>query len=92
MTDDPTLGKADGSPSPSQGSGQPMVFSGGPYSDYTVHSETGVDLALLRSNLKLTATERWEQNARALELVEAFREAGCVRRQRDVAKAERSQG
>jgi hypothetical protein len=53
-----------------------MEFHG----DEKVQSESGVDLTLLRHNLHLTVTERWEQHFRALRMVEAFREAGRVRR------------
>jgi hypothetical protein len=49
------------------------------YGGYQVYSESGVDLTLLRRNLKLTVTERWEQHARALRMVEAFRKAARVR-------------
>jgi elongation factor P--beta-lysine ligase len=61
------------------------------YGGYQVYSESGVDLTLLRERLKLTVTERWEQNFQALELVEAFREAGRAKRARDLATADRSQ-
>jgi hypothetical protein len=50
------------------------------YGHYQVYSESGIDLTLLRENRKLTVTDRWEQNLRALQMVEAFREAGRVRR------------
>jgi hypothetical protein len=49
------------------------------YGGYQVYSESGVDLTLLRHNLKLTVTQRWEQHARALKMVQAFREAVRVR-------------
>ena len=58
------------------------------YGAYQVYSENGVDLTLLRQNLKLVVTARWEQNLRALEVVEAFREAGRVRRARTAATAD----
>lgn len=46
-------------------------------------SGSGVDLSLSRENLKLIVTERWERHAQVLELeiVQAFREAGRVRRE-----------
>jgi hypothetical protein len=39
------------------------------YGNYQVYSESGVDLTLLRENLKRTATERLERNSRGLRLV-----------------------
>src|SRR5437867_2669152 len=50
------------------------------HAEEKVQSESGVDLTLLRHNLHLTVTARWEQHFRALRMVEAFREAGQVRR------------
>jgi hypothetical protein len=61
------------------------------YGGYPVYSDTGVDLTLLRERLKLTVTERWERNFRALELVEAFREAGRARRAKGAPAPDRSQ-
>ncbi len=43
----------------------PIQFYGG----YQVYSESGVDLTLLRENLKKTATQRLAKNSRGLELV-----------------------
>jgi predicted nucleotidyltransferase len=43
----------------------PIQFYGG----YQVYSESGIDLTLLRENLKRTVTERLEKNQRGLELV-----------------------
>src|SRR5947208_3463039 len=43
----------------------PIQFYGG----YQVYSESGIDLTLLRENLKKTVTERLEKNQRGLELV-----------------------
>jgi hypothetical protein len=60
-----------------------MEFYGG----YQVYSESGVDLTLLRENLKLTVTERWEANAQSLETVEAFRKASRDQRPADPAIA-----
>ena len=54
-----------------------------------VYSESGVDLTLLRKNLKLTATQRWEKNFQALKIVNAMREAGRARRNRNAAQTER---
>ena len=53
------------------------------YGVQDVYSDTDIDLTLLRERLKLTVTERWRQNFRALEVVEAFREAGRARRAND---------
>ena len=47
-----------------------------------VFSDSGIDLTLIRQRLRLTVTERWERNARALELVEVFRKARRVTRGR----------
>lgn len=58
------------------------------YGGYQVYSESGVDLTLLRRNLKLTVTERWEENRRALKAVEAFQEAGNARRRSPAAPAQ----
>jgi hypothetical protein len=44
---------------------QPIQFYGG----YQVYSESGVDLTLLRENLKKTATQRLAKNSKGLELV-----------------------
>ena len=57
------------------------------YGGYEVYSESGIDLTLLRRNLTLTPTERWEQNFQALRTVEAFREAGRARRAANSKKA-----
>jgi hypothetical protein len=46
----------------------PIQFYGG----YQVYSESGVDLTLLRENLKKTVTERMEKNQGGLELVYAM--------------------
>jgi hypothetical protein len=54
-----------------------------------VYSESGVDLTLLKKNLKLTVTQRWEKNFQALKTVQAMREAGRARRNRDAAQTER---
>ena len=54
-----------------------------------VYSESGVDLTLLRKNLALTVTQRWEKNFQALKTVKAMREAGRARRNGDAAQAER---
>ena len=54
-----------------------------------VYSDSGVDLTLLRHNLRLTPTERWEQNFRALTMRDAFREAGRARRARTAATPDR---
>ncbi len=54
-----------------------------------VYSESGVDLTLLRKNLALTVTQRWEKNFQALKTVQAMREAGRDRRNRNAAQTER---
>ena len=54
-----------------------------------VYSESGVDLTLLRKNLALTVTQRWEKNFQALKTVKAIREAGRARRDRNAARTER---
>jgi hypothetical protein len=48
------------------------------YGGYQVYSDTGVDLTLLRANLKRTIEERLEQNTQAMRLVQALR--GAARR------------
>ena len=53
------------------------------YGNYQVYSESGIDLTLLRENLKLTVTQRWERNQRAIEFVEGFRKARRVAQSRD---------
>jgi len=45
-----------------------------------VYSESGVDLTLLRENLRRSLEERWEYNLRAVELARAFEEAGRMSR------------
>jgi hypothetical protein len=49
-----------------------MTFFGG----YPVYSDTGVDLTLLRENLKRTVEERWNQNAQLIKVAEALRQSG----------------
>ena len=63
-----------------------MDFFGG----YQVYSESGIDLTLLRERLKRSVTERWEDNARALQTVEAFREARHAQRAADPRSAEQA--
>jgi hypothetical protein len=46
------------------------------YGDYEVYSETGIDLTLLKQNLRRTLEDRWEYNLRAAELGLALEEAG----------------
>ena len=57
------------------------------YGGYQVYSDSGVDLTLLKARLALTVTERWEDNARALEFVEALRKAKHVERAADPSAA-----
>jgi hypothetical protein len=44
--------------------------------------DSGVDVTLIVRNLKMTPTERWQQNHRAAQFVKELREAGRVRRGR----------
>lgn len=44
--------------------------------------ENGVDVSLLRENLKLTPTERVQRMLKGLELVEELRRAGAASRYR----------
>src|SRR5262249_18370739 len=55
------------------------------YGGHQVCSDTGVDLTLLRENLKRTIEERFVRNSYALELVEALR--GRVTRMSEGAKS-----
>lgn len=54
-----------------QGQSPGIEFCGG----YQVYSETGVDLTLLRENLRRSVEERWEINRRAVEFVRAVQES-----------------
>jgi hypothetical protein len=65
-----------------------MEFYGG----YEVYLESGVDLTLLRERLKMTVTERWQANARALQVVEAMHNAKHAQRRSDSSVAGREQG
>src|SRR6266700_774676 len=47
---------------------QPIQFYGG----YQVYSESGVDLTLIRENLKRSIGKRWENNCRVLRLIDGF--------------------
>jgi len=46
----------------------PIQFYGG----YQVYSESGVDLTLLRENLKRSIIQRWENNCRMVRLIDGF--------------------
>jgi hypothetical protein len=46
------------------------------YGGYQVYSESGVDLTLLRGNLRRSLEERWEKNRRAAEFGRALQQAG----------------
>jgi hypothetical protein len=46
------------------------------YGGYQVYSESGVDLTLLRENLRRSLEERWESNRRAVAMVRAIQESG----------------
>jgi hypothetical protein len=50
------------------------------YGGYQVYSESGVDLTLLRENLRRSLEERWEANRRAAALAQALEESGRARR------------
>jgi hypothetical protein len=52
------------------------------YGQQTVYSESGVDLTLLRENLRHTIEERWRGNCRLLPLLDALRDAGGSRPER----------
>jgi predicted nucleotidyltransferase len=49
------------------------------YGGYQVYSESGVDLTLLRENLRRSVEERFQDNRRALTFALALREAGAAR-------------
>jgi hypothetical protein len=46
------------------------------YGDYQVYSESGIDLTLLRENLKRPLAERWEHVGRTATWMETLRRAG----------------
>jgi hypothetical protein len=50
------------------------------YGGYQVYSESGVDLTLLRQNLRRSLEERWENNRRGVALARAFEDAGRASR------------
>jgi hypothetical protein len=50
------------------------------YGGYQVYSESGVDLTLLRENLRRSVEERWENNRRAVALVHALEDSGRAQR------------
>src|SRR5262249_16330593 len=49
------------------------------YGGYQVYSDSGVDLTLLRENLKRTGEQRLENNSRSLRLIPAFQESDPTR-------------
>ena len=49
---------------------------------YGDQDENGVDVSLLRENLKLTPTQRWDKHQRALALALEVRRAGQAARLR----------
>lgn|SRR5262245_61917553 len=55
------------------------------YGGYQVYSETGVDLTLLRANLKRTIDERLEKNLRGIRLVAELAAAGRPSKALDMA-------
>lgn len=64
----PSESRADHDAAQVPASPQPIQFYGG----YQVYSESGVDLTLLRENLKRSIGKRWENNCRVLRLVDGF--------------------
>jgi len=62
------------------------------YGGYKVYSESGIDLTLLRERLKMTVTERWQANTRALHFVEAMRNAKHAQCRSNSSVAGRQQG
>jgi hypothetical protein len=46
------------------------------YGDYQIYSESGVDLTMLRENLRRTIDERVANNARGLRMLQALRKSG----------------
>ena len=48
------------------------------YGGYQVYSESGIDLTLLRENLKRTPTERLRNNQRMLPMIEELRQSGLA--------------
>jgi hypothetical protein len=54
------------------------------YGGYQVYSESGIDLTLLRENLKRTISERWEKNCQALPAINAFRQSGLRQKDKDL--------
>jgi hypothetical protein len=54
------------------------------YGDYQVYSESGVDLTLLRENLRRSSEVRWEYNRRAAEFAHA---SDLARRSREGSSA-----
>ncbi len=77
-----------GDPATPKSGGAKIEFYGG----YQVYSESGIDLTLLKRRLAMTPTERWEENSQALQMVEAFREAGRVRRAANPSPVDRPKG
>jgi Flp pilus assembly protein TadB len=63
-----------------------MEFHGG----YQAYSESGIDLTLLREQLKRTVTERWENNARVAAAQEELR--GSAKRTAHPAGTDRRPG
>ena len=46
------------------------------YGGYEVYSESGVDLTMLRENMRLSVEERWRKGQRALEFALALQQSG----------------
>jgi hypothetical protein len=57
------------------------------YGGYPVYSETGVDLTMLRENMRRSVEQRWEDNRRAALLAGAFRQAGRRARNEEASVA-----
>src|SRR5258708_7963432 len=50
------------------------------YGGYQVYSDSGVDLTLLRENLKKTPTQRWLENMAEIPFIESLRAAALAGR------------
>lgn len=51
------------------------------YGGYEVYSESGVDLTLLRENLRQSLEERWRRGQRALEFTLALQQSGYMQKE-----------
>src|SRR6516162_494759 len=64
----------------------PVQFYGG----YQVYSESGVDLTLLRENLKRSIDKRWEHHYRALHVVDEIDRCREAYKSKDETKGRKS--